>query len=229
MPRMLGGASALGPAALGQGAARDHRMADVAVGHGDALELVAEGGPLGRHPARDELAVVGVGAEGDDAQRRRVWAVAARGAPQTRAAAARANPRRSLSACRKGRAIIDSSFEATGLAGAIATSRELVPVDPGVEDFLRLHELLPGHFLPLGAAVRPSIAASADSAPGAASFRRLPLVMLSMNAFCLFGVGVVEGALEGPGDGERLVGGLRGLEARDTPSWSSPEMRTGAS
>ena len=62
--RVLG----LRPPAQGQGPAGDDRVADVAVGHRHALDLVAEGGPLRSHAGRVQLAVVGMRAEGDDAQ-----------------------------------------------------------------------------------------------------------------------------------------------------------------
>src|SRR5258707_1261940 len=57
-------------AAQGQWPARDAPVADVAVGDGHALELVPGRGPLGGHPGRVELAIVGMGAERDDAQDR---------------------------------------------------------------------------------------------------------------------------------------------------------------
>ncbi len=62
----LGAASDLGGAAAGQDGAGDLVMADVAVGDAHELDLVPELRPPGGRPARDELAVVGMGAEDDD-------------------------------------------------------------------------------------------------------------------------------------------------------------------
>jgi len=62
-----------GLAALRERPAGLLEVADVAVGHGDELHLVAACGPERRHAARLELGIVGMGAEGDDAQRLTRW------------------------------------------------------------------------------------------------------------------------------------------------------------
>ena len=70
--------------------------------------------------------------------------------------------------------------------------------------------------------------ASADSAPGVASFSSLPLVMLSMNAFCLLGSASSSAPRKAPvtaaaasvGSGFLRPGNSHGV---------SPEIRTGAS
>jgi hypothetical protein len=54
---------------LRQRAAGLFEVADIAVGHRHELHLVAGRRPHGRHPARLELRIVGMRAEGDDAQR----------------------------------------------------------------------------------------------------------------------------------------------------------------
>ena len=58
----------LGFAAEGEGAAGFAPMADVAVGDGDEEDVVAERGPARGGAADLEFAVIGVGAEGDDAE-----------------------------------------------------------------------------------------------------------------------------------------------------------------
>ena len=64
----LGALLDLGGAAAGQDRAGDLVVADVAVGHADELDLVAELGPARGGAAGVELAVVGMGAEDDDTE-----------------------------------------------------------------------------------------------------------------------------------------------------------------
>ena len=55
-------------AAEGEGAAGFAPVADVAVGDGDEFDVMALGGPESADAAGLELAIVGVGAEADDAE-----------------------------------------------------------------------------------------------------------------------------------------------------------------
>ena len=68
MPSSLGRLLHFGRAPLGQRSAGHSPVADVAVGDRDELDVMAQRGPLGRHAAGLELAVVRMRAKADDPQ-----------------------------------------------------------------------------------------------------------------------------------------------------------------
>ena len=84
-PQDLGALLDLGRPPPGEDGAGHLVVADVAVGHADELDLVAELRPARGGPAGVELAVVGMGAEDDDPQRTIIFGRRAGGYPAGKA------------------------------------------------------------------------------------------------------------------------------------------------